>query len=386
MRLRDVNVSKSKMSIERWRVPTGPGTHVLMSGGILCVPPEETQEFYRECIQAVNSGTKLYVVEQKTELFKFFVDLDYKAPEKLADEDLIQFCSIIHEALGEGISSECLIARARPRPVGGPPNDQGKPSTLIKSGVHIHWPHVIVTRTQAMNLRTKIVMSLSESVPFEWDKVIDASVYGGSGLRMLWSHKKPTGDPYVPWRSLDGREFTKEPSAEVLELFAIRTEDSVVEKEVFAHSEILEDFIQKYLEGQKRARVKKIQRHEHDGWFVQTDSKFCERIHTEHKSNHVWFHIGNRRVSQRCFDEDCAEFKGTEHILPPSIVEQLNDVAVVGSPPSCFLMDIFPGGSREPVQKVRSVGPSVLGSGPRKLGTVPRQSPHVRTTGFDPAC
>jgi len=368
------------MSIERWRVPTGPGTHVLMSGGILCVPPEETQEFYREYIQAVNSGTKLYVVEQKTEHFKFFVDLDYKAEVKLSDEDLLQFCSIIHESLET--NSQCLIARARPRPVSGPPSDEGKPQTLIKSGVHIHWPNLIVTRTQAMNLRTKIVMSLSEAVPFDWDKVIDASVYGGSGLRMLWSHKKPTGDPYVPWRSIDGREFAKEPSPEVLELFAVRTEDKVVEREIFAHSDILEDFIQKYLEGQSRARVKKIQRHEHDGWFVQTDSKFCERIRTEHKSNHVWFHIGNRRVSQRCFDEDCAEFKGTEHILPPSIVEQLNDVAIVGSPPSCFLMDIFPDGSRESVQKVRGDGPPVLGARSGKLATVPRQSPHVRTVGF----
>ena len=87
-----------------------------MDGGILCVPPEEIQDFYREYIETINLGTKLYVVEQKTESFKFFVDLDYKAPEKLADEDLVQFCSIIHKALET--SSPCLIARARPRSIG----------------------------------------------------------------------------------------------------------------------------------------------------------------------------------------------------------------------------------------------------------------------------
>ena len=366
------------MSIERWRVPTGPGTHVLMSGGILCVPSEETQEFYREYIQSVNSGTKLYVVEQKTDRFRFFVDLDYKADVKLSDEDLLQFCSIIHKALET--PSSCLIARARPRPVG---------EGLIKSGVHIHWPDLVVTRTQALNLRTKIVMSLSADLPFDWDKVIDASVYGGSGLRMLWSHKKPTGDPYVPWRSLTtGEEFSKEPSADVLALFAIRstTEDQLrdVSNDVVAFTD-LEDFVQKYMDGQSRSHIKKVQRQEHDGWYVQTDSKFCERIRKEHKSNHVWFHIGSRRISQRCFDEDCAEFKGTEHILPPSIVEKLEDVAIVGSPASSFLMDIFPNGSREPIQKVRSVGPSVLGPGPNKLGTVSGKSPHVCTIGFDPA-
>ena len=363
------------MSIDRWRVPKGPGTHVLMDGGILFVPPEETHEFYREYIGAVNLGTKLYVVEQKTEHFKFFVDLDYKSPEKLKDEDLIQFCSIIHESLGT--SSACLIARARPRAIA---------DGLVKSGVHIHWPDLTVTRTQALNLRSKIILSLANDFAFDWDKVIDASVYGGSGLRMLWSHKKPTGDPYVPWKSLDGKqEFQKTPDADTLALFAIRTEEQTREGEILENSAPLEEFIQKYLEGQSHAKVKKVQRHEHDGWYVQTDSKFCERIHKEHKSNHVWFHIGARRISQRCFDEECSEFRGQEHILPPSIVEQLKDVAVVGSPSTCFLMDIFPNGTSSSVQKVRTHGSSILGSGSRELEQIFRESPRVRTVGFNPS-
>jgi hypothetical protein len=345
-----------------------------MSGGILFVPPEETQEFYREYIAAVNSGSKLYVVEQKTELFKFFVDLDYKAPEKLKDEDLLQFCSVIHQALGT--TSRCVIAKARPRPVA---------DNLIKSGVHIHWPDLIVTRTQALNFRSKIVLSLTNDFPFDWDKVIDVSVYGGSGLRMLWSHKKPTGDPYIPWKSLDGAiEFSKTPNAETLELFAVRTEETTIEREELSDISQLQDFIQKYLDGQSRAQVKKVQRHEHDGWYVQTDSKFCERIHKEHKSNHVWFHIGGRRISQRCFDEECSEFRGQEHILPPSIVEQLKDVAVVGSPSTCFLVDIFPNGNSDQIQKVRAHGSSLLGSRSNELGEVSREPPRVRTVGFNP--
>jgi hypothetical protein len=304
-----------------------------MDGGILYVPPEETREFYRSYISMINSGSKLYVVEQKTDNFKFFVDLDYKAPEKLKDDDLVQFCSIIHEAIGT--ASPCVIARAQPRPV-----KEG-----IKSGVHIHWPELVVTRTQALNLRTKIITSLGEG---PWDTIVDASVYGGSGLRMLWSHKKPTGDPYIPWKGTGPggftRDFSKEPNAEILELFAVRTDEKPKAVEAMADTRLLEEYIQRYLMGQRRAVIKKVQRHEHDGWFAQTDSKFCERIKTEHKSNHVWFSIRSGRVSQRCLDEDCAEFRGTEHILPPSIVEQLEDVAVVGSPPCSFLMDVFPNG------------------------------------------
>jgi hypothetical protein len=360
------------MSIERWRVPNGHATHVLMDGGILFVPTEETLEFYQACVDAIISGTKLYVVEQKTELFKFFVDLDYKAQEKLKDEDLLQFCSIIHEALGT--SSRCLIARARPRPVA---------DGLIKSGVHIHWPDLVVTRTQALHFRSKIILNLSQDFAFDWDRVIDASVYGGSGLRMLWSHKKPTGDPYVPWRDLNGTPFAKEPNVDTLDLFAVRTDEVARHEDVLENNGPLEDFVRKYLEGQGRTRIKKVQRHEHDGWFAQTDAKYCESIHKEHKSNHIWFSIRSGRISQRCFDEDCREFRGQEHILPPSIVEQLNDVAIVGSPSCSFLMDFLPDGPSRTFQEVQRKGAQVLGSGPKELGKIFDQHPRVRTVGFD---
>lgn len=327
--------------LDRWRIPSGAATHVLMDGGILAVPNNEVNEFYQSCIDLINSGIKLYVVEQKTERFKFFVDLDYKAQEKLSDEDLIQFCSIIAEEVDGG---PCLIARALPRPV-----KEG-----VKSGVHIHWPELIVTRTQAMNLRTKIILGLSRYHEFDWDKVVDSSVYGGSGLRMLWSHKKPSGDPYLPWRGTgpDGRftrEFSKEPNVETLALFAVRTDDESTSCESLEETGPLEEFVQQYMMGQRRARIKKVQRHEHNGWFAQTDSKFCERIRSEHKSNHVWFSVWNGRIHQRCFDEECAEFKGEDHILSPSLVEQLKDVAVVGSPTNSFLMDVFPNVSRSSI-------------------------------------
>jgi hypothetical protein len=361
------------MSIDRWRVPKGPGTHVLMDGGILYVPYEEQDEFFSEYIAAINSGTKLYVVEQKTDRFKFFVDLDYKAQEKLSDADLIQFCSIIHDAIDH--KGRCLIARAQPRAV-----KEG-----IKTGVHIHWPDLIVDRTQALNLRTKIVIDLSAHVAFDWAKIIDASVYGGSGLRMLWSHKKPTGDPYIPWMELGGSPFMKDPVVHLLALFAVRTDEKQKISENLADSSLLEEFIQKYLECQERARVKKVQRHEHDGWYVQTDSRFCERIHKAHKNNHVWFHINCRQISQRCFDDECREFIGKKHNLSPTIVEQLKDVAIVGSPSTCFLMDIFPDGHSRTFQKVRTGSAPIFGSGPGELETVLGKSPRVRTVGFNPA-
>jgi hypothetical protein len=344
-----------------------------MDGGILCVPSHETQEFYGQCVTMINSGIKLYVVEQKTENFKFFVDLDYKAQEKLSDADLLQFCSIIHESVGK--HERCVIARAQPRAI-----KEG-----IKTGVHIHWPTVIVDRVKALNLRSKIILNLTEYAAFDWARIIDVSVYGGSGLRMLWSHKKPSGDPYVPWMEIDGKPFSKEPDAKIIDLFSVRTDEIPKSSETLSDCTALEEFIQMYMKGQHSSRVKKVQRHENDGWYVQTDSRFCERIGDNHKNNHVWFHISSRRISQRCFDEDCAEFKGAKHILPPSIVEQLKDVAIVGSPSTCVFMDIFPDGAKAPFQKVRRNGSSIFGAGPGELEKIFDKHPVVRTVGFEPA-
>jgi len=329
-------------------------THVLMDGGILCVPPEETNEFFREYIQTIKSGQKLYVVEQKTSRFKFFIDFDYKDPEKLSDADIMQFCSIIHSATGS--FSDCLIARTKHRPV-----KEG-----IKTGVHIHWPDLVVDRAEALKMRSKIILALGDG---PWETIIDPMVYGGSGLRMLWSHKKPSGDPYIPWRSIHGREFSKEPDAEILSLFSVRVngaEPSVRSEPVTIVG--IEEFIQKYMMGQHKTRVKKIHKHEHDGWYIQTDSTFCENIQREHKSNHVWFSIRSGRISQRCFDETCSKFSGQEHILPPSIGEQLKHVDDSILDDSSNL-DVFPVWTSENVSEVRDDGPSVFGIGPGKLET-----------------
>ena len=357
--------------MEKWRVPHGPGTHVLMDGGILFVPPEDTLQFYETYIGLVNSGTKLYVVEQKTENFRFFVDFDYKAPDKLDDSELLQFCHEIQRSISHKDPGRCVIARARVRPIA---------DGLLKSGVHIHWPDLVVNRTEALNLRSKIIASLGEG---PWDQVIDAAVYGGSGLRMLWSHKKPTGDPYVPWRDLDGTEFSKAPNVATLALFAVRTDEKPRIAETLQNVEPFEAFIRRYLEGQSQARIKKVQRKDANGWFLQTDSRWCANIKREHKSNHVWFSVHDGYISQRCFDDECREFEGTKTNLCPSLVKQLEDVAIVGSPSSGAFMDIFPNGTRGPVQEVRAKGPSVLGARSGELGAVPDQHPHVRTVGFD---
>jgi Herpesviridae UL52/UL70 DNA primase/Prim-pol 4 len=314
-------------------VPSAPFTHLLMDGGMLFVPDDDKDEFYRAYVADVTSGTKLYVVEQKTKIFKFFVDIDYKAKEALSKEEVERICAALDSVVNCG---RCCIARARPRAC----------AEGIKTGVHVHWPDLRVTRERALGLRTEILASFPDaSEGVDWSKVIDSSVYGGSGLRMLWSHKKPTGDPYLPWKTLGSEEFSKTAEPGILDLFSIRT--SIEEEEETqvdeATSAALQAFINRTMTGQRETRVKRVVRHEKTGgWYVQTDSHFCERINTEHKSNHVWFMIQKGIITQRCFDEECDKFIGREHYLPPTVVEQLKDVAPVGSPARSSALGLLP--------------------------------------------
>lgn len=358
------------MFIKKWVVKKGQSdspTHVLMDGGQLHVPDKDIDEFYRAYLADLACGTRLYVVEQKTEVFKFFVDIDFKAERALEDEDALDLCRRVYAAVGQG---PCLVARAPPRRV----KDE------IKSGFHLHWPDLCVTRSEALGLRTRILLELGDGS--EWAQIIDASVYGGSGLRFLWSHKKPEGAPYVPWISVpDGTPLSSVPSLETLKRFVVRVEGQSAVRSpqkirrvasapgaMDVSDSRLEEFIRTNLEGQGAAHVKGIRKTRGKGLCVETDSRYCERVRTEHKSNHVWFHIRGCTIQQKCLNEECLEFSGREHILPPSIS---NEGPRVASPTRHGLVDLLPKAWSGSFQEFRDGGPPIFGSGPPRMEVLP---------------
>jgi hypothetical protein len=346
------------ISMDKWRVEKGPGTHVLMDGGILQVPWEQLDEFYTEYIHAVRTGTRLYIVEQKTEIFKFFVDLDYKSELALSDKEVRELADLMSNV----VSKPCVIARAPPRQVG----------RFIKSGVHFHWPDVYVTKKEALALRTRILLELPEDP--EWAQRIDSSVYGGSGLRMLWSHKKEKGEDTEPYVPLD---HVGPPTKEILALFAVRTNKQAETCTIELTCAPLERFIQRHLKGQSRARVRRVIRKGQNRIVVQTDSRYCERIQGEHRSNHVWFGIQGDRICQLCHDDDCKKFVGQEHILSPSIVEELCSNVAVDNSTYMSICDLVPDFWWQE-ESISSRSPSVLRVGPSCLESVPKPSRRIR--------
>ncbi len=321
---------------------SGNTTHLLLDGGTLSVPPDQIEEFYREYLKDISSGLGCCIVEKKTEpRFRFFIDFDCVV---LGEEDvpnLVGIAETLYSLCDACLSSPCFVARAGTRDV----EKGGK-----KYGMHLIWSDTSVSRQQAMGIRASILDQLEGD---EWAKFIDASVYAGSGLRMLWSFKAPssgTSTPYVPWgiirpSTMRFEEFKdRTPSIEFLRKFSIRIENqeeaSIGETldgfSCGAKSE-LEAFIRKNIPGQERLRITKITpwKRSKTDWCVSTDSKFCENVGRDHKGNHVCFRLTPLGVlSQRCNDDACKGFKSKrEYRIPSRLLpeEAVNGRVLAGS-------------------------------------------------------
>ena len=351
-------------------------SHVLMDGGVLSVPFDRLNEFHEKCIEAIKSGEKIFVVEQKSEKYNFFVDIDYKDERALTLDEIKDICKIICDKVKRHGGKDCLICVS-------PPKNAGK---YVKTGVHLNWPDFVVDQTSALALREHILVALSKAKgKIEWNEIIDSAVYGdlrrktkGSGFRMPWSHKMgkhmPCGGQgcedcqsgkvvqvaYLPiFIYKHGPLSTllkigQEPDVEILKMSSIRTDkpqhvtieppSSVIKEGSFSEAQtkdelhddelknLVESFIQKNMEGQKTAIVKSLFKHK-ETYLVATNSKYCENLKRAHNSNHIWFHISGRVIAQKCFcrcetirgrrDGFCKDFYGRKHILSPTIVEKL---------------------------------------------------------------
>jgi len=335
-------------------------SHVLMDGGVLSVPYERLNEFYEIYIKAIQSGEKLFVVEQKTDTFNFFVDLDYKDEEDIPFERLEEYIRTICDRVTHFNGKDVLISAASPKDCG---------NNLKKYGIHMNWQGFVVDHGSAMALHSHIVSALTIMFPGKsWGDIVDTAVYGGgrknvkgSGFRMPWSHKYVKGEiqgeykPVLIYTHKNGeltRIFDRSPSVEVMHMSTVRTLSTAINivegssrdegsftftemKNEFHNETVLNDlelFIQKEIEGQGYAQVRKIFSNKNT-FLVSSNSRYCENRGQSHASNHVWFRVEGRTIQQRCFCTCetmkgrrygyCKDFYGRKHRLPDSIYKGL---------------------------------------------------------------
>ena len=347
-------------------------SHVLMDGGVLSVPFDKLNDFYEKCVEAYNSGEKIFVVEQKTENYNFFMDLDYKDDEEMSFEQIKSVCKVICDKVSKFGGKDALISVAEPKPI----------DTLIKTGIHINWPGFVVNRSSALGIRDHVINTLNLAYGSrDWKDIVDISVYGnnsrntkGSGFRMPWSHKKgkheacagqgcelcnntgkETQSEYLPifiykhGPSSTLQKTEQKPSVDILHMATLRTqsmEPVIIEgtrkeatfttlqtKNEFKDQEALllvEAFVRKNVEGQTTASITKMFKYNKQ-FLVSTNSKYCENKKCNHNSNHVWFHIVGDTIAQKCFSTTnvlrqygfCKDFSGRRHQLSKKITDIL---------------------------------------------------------------
>ena len=347
-------------------------SHVLMDGGVLSVPFDKLNDFYEKCVEVYNSGEKIFVVEQKTENYNFFMDLDYKDDEEMSFEQIKSVCKVICDKVSKFGGKDALISVAEPKPV----------DTLIKTGIHINWPGFVVNRSSALGIRDHVINTLNLAYGSrDWKDIVDISVYGnnsrntkGSGFRMPWSHKKgkheacagqgcelcnntgkETQSEYLPifiykhGPSSTLQKTEQKPSVDILHMATLRTqsmEPVIIEgtreeatfttlqtKNEFKDQEarlLVEAFVRKNVEGQTTASITKMFKYNKQ-FLVSTNSKYCENKKCNHNSNHVWFHIVGDTIAQKCFSTTnvlrqygfCKDFSGRRHQLSKKITDIL---------------------------------------------------------------
>ena len=347
-------------------------SHVLMDGGVLSVPFDKLNNFYEKCVEVYNSGEKIFVVEQKTENYNFFMDLDYKDDEEMSFEQIKSVCKVICDKVSKFGGKDALISVAEPKPI----------DTLIKTGIHINWPGFVVNRSSALGLRDHVINTLNLAYGSrDWKDIVDISVYGnnsrntkGSGFRMPWSHKKgkheacagqgcelcnntgkETQSEYLPifmykhGPSSTLQKTEQKPSVDILHMATLRTQNMepvIIEgtreeatfttlqtKNEFKNQEALllvEAFVRKHVEGQTTASITKMFKYNKQ-FLVSTNSKYCENKKCNHNSNHVWFHIVGDTIAQKCFSTTnvlrqygfCKDFSGRRHQLSKKITDIL---------------------------------------------------------------
>lgn len=356
-------------------------SHVLMDGGVLSIPFDRLDDFYNTCIECINNKEKIYVVEQKTELYNFFMDIDYKDEEALNVEEIKKISKIICDKVKSLGGKNCIISVALPKQVGN----------LIKTGIHYNWHGLVVDQEGALAIRDHVISTLKLIYgTHDWGDIVDVAVYGnmekktkGSGFRMPWSHKKGkheeclgrgcdgcdnTGKitqlPYLPMFKYTHyplpmiEDISQEPSVEILKLTTIRTEcdlptqikalpkskSHLIKEGNFTKNQTkneindselqsyLQTFIRQHMQGQQDTYITKLFKHQ-KSYLISTTSRYCENLGREHNSNHVWFYINQNIIMQKCFctcetnrgriNGFCKDFSGRKHILTDKIVSLL---------------------------------------------------------------
>jgi hypothetical protein len=175
-------------------------THLCLRGGMFAVPAARRSELYRMMTRDINGSVPFFLCEKRSDIFLFYLDLDYAAAAVIDSDTIFKISIIIQRAVRscyrEYTGAEWLrrgliavLVCDEPTPV------VVQKRSFVKTGIHIIFPNLYVNEEQANALVLYTIQYMTSNWPqhgdaLSWASVIDTGVYGnGKGLRMLGSRK-----------------------------------------------------------------------------------------------------------------------------------------------------------------------------------------------------
>lgn len=153
-----------------------------LAGGAWNIPDSKLNKFYDIIRISCLKNIPISVVEVRTDVFKHFIDLDLQSPLAIDIPTIKKICLTIQKTLIDNTSLNTVnmyVYAAKPRDI---TKDDKK---LIKTGIHIYYPDVLVDCTIALELRKRMIVELQNiDNEIDWVSTVDESVYKGSGLRL----------------------------------------------------------------------------------------------------------------------------------------------------------------------------------------------------------
>lgn len=326
-------------------------THLLLDGGRVKISNNLIDTFYKLYAECIDSGVPLHIVEHKTELFKFFSDLDFINKDEMTKDSLINIVHIIQEALYYLFEAnhKVIVCTTDKKIIVKDATD------YIKQGVHLYWPSLIVNVENSMLIRELIIHKLKttfgerESIN-TWDDVVDLSVYKTNGIRMVGSSKcsydRSCGKTefiddkrvYKPEIIIDSHrqileeelqrllkstynmtvttsirltsgeltkivnipEFLKLPKKECEECEECEEPSSKrVSSGSLVYQEIVR-FFRIHVKNYSADDIKKILNFDDKVYIILTKSKYCQNIDRSHNSCQIYFKLSREGICQKC--------------------------------------------------------------------------------------
>lgn len=192
-------------------------THLLLSGGRLVVPDIYHTQFLIELTRCHARGDPMYIVEMPTlEGYKLYCEIDmclskrHISTREFATHVLPVMQEVLLRIFPEA-DTTAVLCETTPKRVKSKDKTDPPGTMYTKTGIHIVWPGIVVTRQTAWATRAMLLIGLKDMrLPADWfpedeasvrphhkafkpeggwEETLDKAVFEKNGLRTIWSRK-----------------------------------------------------------------------------------------------------------------------------------------------------------------------------------------------------